>query len=267
MTIHEGVPELAEVVERAASLIADARYVVVMSGAGMSAESGIPTFRGPGGVWNTLGQPTRNGYKVFLEDPVEWWRQHNDRSIDPTRTQFRDAVERAAPNAGHLALVELERSGVVRSIITQNVDGLHQAGGSVNVIEIHGSRHKIRCVGCGQRWGRHDFAFRGMPPRCPECDGLVKSDTVMFGEPIPRSVLDECYRETEQADCMVLIGTSATVFPAANLPNRLLARGGVVVEINPMPTRVSLSIRGRSGAVVPDLAASVLSGSGARAFQ
>jgi len=230
---------LDEAVERAAEMVLEAEYVVALCGAGVSVESGVPSFWGPDGLWGKLGAPSLKGYRMFLDDPVSWWRQQVDRAADPARTAFRDAIERALPNPGHIAIAEMERMGVLRYTITQNVDGLHQAVGGANVIEIHGNRKKIRCIGCERRWPRDEFHTDDMPPRCPDCNALVKTDTVMFGEPVPRMVLDRCYEEVERCDLLLSIGTSAKVFPAANLPNRVLAAGGAAIEINTAATRLS----------------------------
>ena len=165
------------------------------------------------------------------------------------------------PNAGHHALAELERLGVLKHLITQNVDGLHHKAGTRLVAEIHGNRTRLRCIGCEARWPRDGFALDPLPPKCPECGDLVKGDTVMFGEPVPPGVLELCSRVTDECDCMIVAGTSASVYPAANFPNRVLARGGRVIEANPNPTRLSerceVVLRGPTGATLPMVAARV----------
>lgn len=123
------------------------------------------------------------------------------------------------------------------------------------MVEIHGSRYKLRCIDCESRWLRDRFEIPEYPPHCPECDGLVKGDTVMFGEPVPPGVLERCYEETNRSDCMVAVGTSATVYPAANLPKRVIADGGAVIEINtgrtPLTDRSAVSLEGPAGQVLP----------------
>ena len=250
-----------DAVDAAARLLIEADYVAAIVGAGMSVESGIPTFRGPDGIWARLGKPSVSSYKQFRDDPSAWWRQQLDRDSDPTRTEFRDAIDRATPNSGHYALAEFEGLGVLKHTITQNVDDLHQKAGSSSVTEIHGNRTKLRCVGCESRWPRDEFPIRRYPPRCPECGDYVKVDTVMFGEPIPRGVLDSCSEIADLCDCMIAAGTSATVYPAANYPNRVLARGGRLIEVNPNPTRLSdrcdVVLRGPTGEVLPRIVARV----------
>jgi NAD-dependent deacetylase len=246
-----------EKIEDAATLIVESEYVVALTGAGISVESGVPTFRGPDGIWSKLGQPTTNGYKLFVENPTAWWEQYVSSTADPTRAKFRDAIDKAVPNPGHDALAELERLDVLKATITQNVDGLHTLAGSELIIEIHGNRNFFRCIGCEKRWPRTELVFKGQPPRCPECGDLIKSDTVMFGEPIPRGTLDRCYEVTERCDCMIAAGTSASVYPAANLPNRVLAQGGVVIEINPNTTKLSdradVTLQGTTSEILPIL--------------
>ncbi|MBM3945112.1 MAG: hypothetical protein FJ317_06440, partial [SAR202 cluster bacterium] len=178
-------------------------------------------------------------YKEFLVDPAAWWRQYLSRGADPARAEFRDAIERARPNAAHAALVELERAGVLKHTITQNVDDLHRQAGSVKLTEIHGNRKLVRCIGCEARWPRAGIAPDAFPPSCALCGGLVKSDSVMFGEPIPRAALESARLETSRCDCMLLVGTSATVMPSASFPRDVLSRSGCVIEINPEPTALS----------------------------
>ena len=237
--------------ETAAKLMVGSKYVVALVGAGLSAESGIPTFRGPGGLWTRVGEPSMRGYQQFLDDPARWWEQQLDQEADPVRTEFRDAIERAEPNAGHFALTELEELGILKLIVTQNVDNLHHKAGSQKLAEIHGNRTKLRCVDCESRWHRDEFIVDGYPLHCPECGGLVKTDTVMFGEPIPRSVLDICFREVERCDCMIVVGTSASVYPAASFPETVKDQGGRLIEANPNATPVSsradVILRGPTG--------------------
>ena len=243
--------------EQAAQRIFESKYVVALVGAGLSAESGVPTFRGPGGLWTKLGEPSMNGFKDFLQDPEAWWKQQQAQQSDPERANFREAIERAEPNQGHYALADLERMGILKLTITQNVDDLHVRAGQEKLAEIHGNRTKMRCINCEGRWHRDQFEGEAYPLKCPDCEGLVKSDTVMFGEPIPRSVLDTCFRHTEMSDCMIVIGTSATVYPAASFPSMVQGNGGVFIEANPNATPLSgtadVVLRGPTGTTLPKL--------------
>jgi NAD-dependent deacetylase len=151
----------------------------------------------------------------------------------------------------------MERLGLLKHVITQNIDNLHAEAGSTLVTEIHGNRTKMRCVECVRRWPREEFTTDEMPPRCPDCGGLVKSDTVMFGEGIPRDAMESCFREAQRADAILLAGTSAVVIPAAELPLIVYRNGGKLVEVNPQETQLSelcaAVLRAPSGEALPRL--------------
>ncbi len=244
-----------EALDEAAACLAKARYVIALTGAGMSVESGIPPFRGPGGLWTKHGEPPMNGYQRFLADPRRAWEER----LNPTgpMAELWSALAAARPNPGHQALVELEALGVLRAVITQNVDDLHRAAGSVRLLEIHGNATLIRCIGCVTRFARDEIDFAVLPPRCPHCDGLLKSDTVSFGEPIPPDVLEQCFEEAALADCMLVAGTSATVYPAAQFPFQIHERGGTLIEVNPYPSELTAlcthALRAPAGEALPRL--------------
>ena len=242
-------------IHQAAALIARARYVVALAGAGLSAGSGIPTYRGAGGLWTQHGTPPLLSYQEFASDPAAWWQKRLAAEVDQSHPvyQMKQAVDRAVPNAGHLALAELERRGILRCVITQNVDDLQNVAGSSAVLEIHGNRNRLRCLQCGLRFHRSDFEAQlsahpelvegaGLadgPPLCGECGGVLKLDTVMFGEPIPPDTLQACREAAEMCDCMLLVGTSGTVNPAARLPLVAQERGAALIEVNPEPTSLT----------------------------
>ena len=225
---------LEQAVEEAAQLIHAASHVVALVGAGLSVESGIPPFRGPGGLWTKYGEPDLRDYERFVENPKQWWEERISRK--GSYQELIDALAQAKPSGGHTALKEMEDLGYLRHIITQNIDNLHQEAGSRAVTEIHGNRTKLRCMGCSHRWPLDQFAIDELPPTCPECGGMVKSDTVMFGEPIPRDAMAECIRQSEMCDCMLLVGTSAVVYPAAGFPVDVKRSGGRLIEVNPNET-------------------------------
>lgn len=240
-------------IEEAARRIAAARYCTALVGAGISKESGIPTFRGEGGLWTRQGEPPMNAYQTFLRDPRAWWLERLAQQRTPP--DFARAIVDAKPNPGHHALVALERRGLLKHLITQNIDSLHLDAGSTAITEIHGNRRKLRCVACGRRGPVRDFAEDEVPPRCDRCGGVVKSDTVMFGEPIPRAFLDSCFEEAGRSDLMLVIGTSATVYPAADFPLQVLRQGGAIVEVNveetPFTPHAAVVLRGPSGELLP----------------
>ncbi len=252
--------QLADNIQQAAALITSARYVVALAGAGLSAGSGIPTYRGAGGLWTQHGTPPLLSYQEFALDPAAWWQRRLAAEVDPSHPvyQMKQAVDRAAPNAGHLALAEMERRGILRCVITQNVDNLQTVAGSSAVLEIHGNRNRLRCLECGLRFPRDSApALRPStgsgptgtnaarpelvegPPLCGECGGVLKLDTVMFGEPIPQDTLQACREAAERCDCMLLVGTSGTVNPAARLPLVAQERGATLIEVNPEPTSLT----------------------------
>src|SRR6266404_672280 len=192
-----------EEIREAAKTILAARYAIALTGAGMSVESGIPPFRGPGGLWTKYGEPPMNGFQRFMADPKKAWEERlskrNDELFKPLTV--------AKPNAGHLALADLERLGVLQFVITQNIDDLHRQAGQKQLAEIHGNWTLIRCLGCGSRSRWEEVNLEQLPPHCAGCGGLMKSDTVAFGEPIPPDVLALCSERAALADLVIVAGT------------------------------------------------------------
>lgn len=254
---------LAAGIEDAADLLARARYAIAMTGAGISRESGIPTFRGEDGLWTRRGEPPLNQFDTFLASPETWWARRLAEDAAPD--EFAAALAAAEPNPGHLALADLEATGTLRHLITQNVDDLHRRAGHQSITEIHGNLYWMRCLDCHARWPREEVVIDTdrLPPRCPEpgCHGIVKTDGVMFGEPIPPEALRRSDAETRACDLFLVIGTSAVVFPAAQYPIMAARRGVPLVEINPEDTPLTdlatLVLRGPAGTVLPALAAAV----------
>ena len=231
--------------------LARAEHVVVLTGAGISAESGIPTFRDPGGLWEKFEPQELANVEAFLDNPelVQGWYRHR-----------RQVVEDAEPNAGHRALADLEAHGSDVAVVTQNVDDLHHRAGSSTVIELHGNITHNYCMDCERAAAPDtvDAAIQeGTPARCPECDGLIRPDVVWFGEMLPPDAMERADAATHRADVFLSVGTSAVVYPAARLPVAAQEQDAYVAEINPDTTgitdNVDESIRGPAGEVLPDL--------------
>jgi NAD-dependent deacetylase len=251
-------PELDALIAEAAALLRAARSSVALTGAGLSVESGIPPFRGPGGLWTKYGEPPLDGYQRFLRDPAKAWRERLNPK-EPWAVGLAETLAAAKPNAGHRALAALEELDLLDTVITQNVDDLHAQAGQRSLLEIHGNHYWLRCLQCHQRFHPKSIAVDpvNLPPLCPECGGIVKSDTVSFGEPIPPRVLRACIAAVEQANCILVVGTSATVYPAAEFPFDVLRRGGRAIEVNPYASEftphATVSLQGPAGAVLTRL--------------
>src|ERR1700733_11506374 len=156
----------------AARAIFEGENAIAVTGAGLSVESGIPPFRGPGGLWTKYGEPPMNGYQIFLDDPKKAWEDRIKRQND----ELWGPLKVAQPNPGHVALAELEAMGVLRFLITQNVDDLHRQPGHLAIAEIHGNWKLIRCIKCGARFKSEEISLRTLPPPCPQCEGILKAD-------------------------------------------------------------------------------------------
>jgi NAD-dependent deacetylase len=245
---------------RARTLLRDAAAVVVLTGAGVSAESGVPTFRGPGGLWKQFRAEDLATPEAFARDPRLVWEWYAWRRM---------LVDDCAPNAAHRALAEWAiRQGSV-TILTQNVDGLHaraarDAAGDGDAapalpLEVHGSLLRDKCSGCGMRSESVpvDATSLATLPRCARCGALLRPDVVWFGEMLDEDVIAAADAAAASADVCLVVGTSALVHPAASLPLRTRASGGIVIEVNPEETSLTraavFSIRGRAADVVPRL--------------
>jgi NAD-dependent deacetylase len=243
-------------IERAAELLLAARNGVALTGAGVSAESGIPTFRGSGGLWSQYDPVKVASLANFMQDPSAYWTVAKERG---------PAVLAARPNPGHHALAGLENAGHLVAVVTQNTDGLHQDAGSRHVIELHGSGRTVQCLDCGARERRADVQARlavEMPPRCRMCGGVfLKPTVVLFGEAMPIPAVEEAFALARAADVMLVVGSSLVVYPAAHVPLAAVEGGAALIVVNAEPTPIDrfaeVVIRGRSGEVLPELAALV----------
>jgi NAD-dependent deacetylase len=227
-----------DVLDQIAQWASRARRGVVFTGAGISTESGIPDFRGPDGFWKR-NDASKFTIKNYVQDPEhrkERWRMAIKGGGFMTGAQG-DVV---APNAGHIAIARLEELGVVRGVITQNIDGLHQEAGSGEVLELHGTSKRIACLSCEASWPRDDVLERVRngedDPECTYCGGILKSATISFGQQLPQDVLEEAHRWALQADFFLVVGSSLIVYPAAALPGVAKQSGARLAIVNREPT-------------------------------
>ncbi|HEY8951790.1 MAG TPA: NAD-dependent deacylase [Candidatus Dormibacteraeota bacterium] len=243
-------------VERAAELLSAARRGVAFTGAGASAESGIPTFRGVGGLWSKYDPIKVASIDSFMQDPTAYWMVSKERG---------GIALAARPNPGHMALAALEAAGVLVAIVTQNTDGLHQASGSRRVVELHGSSRTVQCLDCGMRESRAVVQARlavQMPPLCKSCGGMfLKPTVVLFGEPMPVPAMHEALALAQGADVMLVVGSSLMVHPAAGIPLAAVRSGASLIIVNAEPTPfdslAEVVIHGRSGEVLPEILSQV----------
>jgi NAD-dependent deacetylase len=235
---------------RARELIAGAQDIVVLTGAGVSAESGVPTFRGEGGLWKQHRPEELATPEAFAQDPGLVWEWYDWR---------RQKISAAKPNPAHYALAELEKSRPEFLLVTQNVDGLHDLAGSRNIVELHGNIWRIRCTVCGKERVDRAAPLPELPPHC-QCGAMMRPDVVWFGEPLPHEALMVSMERAAATDLLMVIGTSAVVYPAAGVAQVAIQSGRSVIEINPDATeisgRVGVSLRGKAGEILPALIAS-----------
>jgi NAD-dependent deacetylase len=241
-----------EPLDLARRLLAAAGRVTAFTGAGISAESGIPTYRGAGGLWHEYDPAKFADIDYFREDPSYYWRFFRD-------VRYRIVAE-AQPNAGHRALAELERRGKLQAVVTQNIDGLHQAAGSRRVYELHGNTRVIDCLECG---ASYDFAAihaqvqTELPPPCRACGGRLKPRVVFFGESLPERALKAATAVVASCDLLLVVGSTLQVHPAASLPPMAKQVGARVVIVNVGPTAMDdvadVFLDGPAGTILPRL--------------
>jgi NAD-dependent deacetylase len=232
----------------------EAVRIVALTGAGISAESGVPTFRGPGGFWRNHSPEKLAAPEAFAENPRLVWEWYDWR---------RQIIRKAEPNSGHRALAELERrkrgtSGASGSftLVTQNVDGLHDRAGSRIVVKLHGDIWRVRCVGCGTEARNDEVPLADLPPRCG-CGALLRPGVVWFGEPLPPGEWQRAVEASTHADVFLVIGTSAAVYPAAGLAEVAREAGAKLAVVNPEPTPIDPAadwvLHGPAGELLPRL--------------
>jgi len=270
---------MEELVERAARDLINSNYAIALTGAGMSTESGIPDFRGPSGIWTKDPEAERRAYQTyhrFLANPKEYWEEKL------SAPSLFGNLTKVKPNPGHYALAELEKMGILKCVITQNIDNLHQRAGTENVLDYHGNAFKLRCIDCNARFDLEEYDLQGLreegrlPPHCRKCGGVIKGDVVHFREPIPSDVAHQSLEEAWRCDLMLICGTSAVVYPFAELPRVARQRkveterktgAGIyavervpavtIIELNAEPTPLTQEgvsdylIQGKTGEVLP----------------
>ncbi|MCX7929351.1 MAG: NAD-dependent deacylase [Chlorobi bacterium] len=242
MELRQLLPE--DVLDR----LAGAQRFAVLTGAGISAESGVATFRDPNGLWAQFRPEELASMPGFLANPERVWQWYQYR---------RHIIESVRPNPAHLALAHLEVLVPDLVLITQNVDRLHQRAGSRHVLELHGNLEENHCAQCGTPYRHEIEPALTSPPRCPSCGGLIRPSVVWFGEMLPADVLEEAERAARRAEVFLVIGTSAEVYPAAALPLLAWEHGATVIEVNPAPTPLSTiahaTIGEKAGIAMPAL--------------
>lgn len=225
-----------------------ARKVSVLTGAGISAESGIPTFRGEDGLWKNFRAEELATPYAFAKDPVLVWEWYNWR---------REIIGKAKPNKAHIAIAKWENSFPSFWVITQNIDGLHRLAGSRNIVELHGNIWKVRCTKEGTIKENRDIPLKEIPPKCEDCGAILRPHVVWFGESLSREDIELAEEISLSSDVMFVIGTSSVVYPAASLPFLTKRRGGIIVEINLMETPLTsysdFFFKGKAGEILPEI--------------
>ncbi len=240
--------------EEAAGYILSSKRTSAFTGAGISVESGIPPFRGENGLWNRYDP-------VFLD--ISYFHSNTLKSWELIKEVFYDYFGKAGPNSAHYALAQLESENHLQSIITQNIDNLHQRAGSSNVIEYHGTSHELVCTGCNSRYVAEESYLEVLPPVCKVCGAVLKPDFVFFGEPIPEAASEGASREADRSELFILIGTTGEIMPASMIPYQAKQRGAKIIEINIAPSNYTESItdiylEGRATEVMETLLAAII---------
>ncbi len=211
-------------INKVAEIIKASKYCIAFSGAGISVESGIPPFRGELGIWNRY-DPRLLDLSYFYSHPVSSW--------EAIREIFYDFFTEAKPNDAHLVLAELEKSGIIKAVITQNIDNLHYQAGSKRVFEFHGNSQKLKCLDCHLLCDAKDVDLKVIPPKCQKCGGILKPDFIFFGEGIPSEAYHNSFDAARKADVVIILGSTGEVMPACQVPLVAKQNGALIIEINP----------------------------------
>jgi len=223
-----------------------AKKIVFFTGAGISAESGIPTFRGKDGIWNKLKPEELANFNAFLKNPQMVWEWYNHR---------KKIIHNSQPNLGHLAIAQMQNLFDEVTVVTQNIDNLHRRAGSKNIFELHGNIERNFCINC-KTFYNDELDFSGGVPKC-KCGGLIRPDVVWFGEYLPQEQFEGAETAAQNCDIFFVVGTSAVVYPAAGLVYTAKRAGAFIVEVNIEPTEISsivnVSFFGESGTILPQI--------------
>jgi len=238
---------MQDLICKATQILYQSKMTIALTGAGISVESGIPDFRSAGGLWSIYDPSDYATIDAFMDNPEKVWDMLRDMD---------KLIVRARPNRAHIGMGRLERMGYLRYIITQNVDNLHQAGGSRNVIEYHGNSSTLSCLWCNKKFTMEEKRSENIP-RC-ECDKILKPDVILFGEPIPENALYTSYKLADTAEVLMVVGTSAAVSPANSIPVLAKKNGAKIIEINKERTHLTsrltdLFIQGDAGEIIEKL--------------
>jgi len=224
--------KIANEINQAAEILKNSKFAAAFTGAGISVESGIPPFRGENGIWNK--------YEEKLFD-IDYFSAHPKEAWEMLCGGFYKTTLCAKPNAAHIVLAELEKQGIVKAVITQNIDGLHYKAGSKIVYELHGCGQTLTCLFDGLKYNVEDFDLK-TPPVCKKCGNFLKPDFTFFGEQLPQDAYQNSLEASYKCDAMLLIGSTGTVYPAASLPPLAKRQGAKIIEINPVPSAFTSSI-------------------------
>jgi len=248
--------DLTDQISKAAELIQQSSRTTAFTGAGISVESGIPPFRGKGGLWSRY-DPVFLDINYFHQSPVESWKV--------IKEIFYDFFGKAEPNAAHDALAEMEKIGLLHAVITQNIDNLHQDAGNNNVYEFHGNSRNLVCLKCSGKYPASETDLSSLPPKCPRCNKILKPDFVFFGEPIPEPASSQSFQETVRSDVFILIGTTGEIMPASLIPYEAKRNNKKMIEVNVAPsnytgTITDVFLQGKASEVMPALVEKIISG-------
>ena len=240
--------------EAAAEAIKKSKFTTAFTGAGISVESGIPPFRGKDGLWSKYDMKTLE-LDFFYSHPLESW--------SVIKEIFYDYYGKASPNKAHFVLAEMEKSGLLKSVITQNIDNLHYEAGNKTVYEFHGNMKKLVCTGCQSHFTVEDIDFENLPPKCSSCGGLIKPDFIFFGEGIPQDAYRNSFHDASHSEVMLVIGTTGEIMPASQLPYLAKQNGATIIEVNKEPSKYSarltdIFLRGKATEVMGMLGEMVL---------